>query len=95
MLQKKIDGEHIKNAPWYRGDVEHDIPIPVMGPDLIDLRTVELTAERTAMGLAEAREADLPKPPKIPGPSPRPKWPMRPATARWGRRRRSHQARST
>jgi len=70
MLQKKIDGEHIKNAPWYRGDVERDIPIPVMGPDLIDLRTVELTAERTAMGLAEAREADLPKPPKIPAPQP-------------------------
>ena len=70
MLQKKIDGEHITNAPWYRGDVERDIPIPVLGPDLIDLRTVELTAERTAMGLAEAREADLPKPPKIPAPQP-------------------------
>src|SRR6266446_5992598 len=26
MLQKKIDGERITNAPWYRGDVERDIP---------------------------------------------------------------------
>ena len=70
MLQKKIDGEKIVNSPWYRGDVERDIPIPVLGPDLIDLRTVELAAERTAQGLVEAREADLPKPPKIPAPQP-------------------------
>jgi NADH-quinone oxidoreductase subunit C/D len=70
MLQRKIDGEKITNAPWYRGDVERDIPIPVLGPDLIDLRTVELSAERTAMGAIEAREADLPKPTLIPAPQP-------------------------
>ena len=46
------------------------MPIPVLGPDLIDLRTVEIVAERTAQGLVEAREADLPKPPKIPAPQP-------------------------
>jgi NADH-quinone oxidoreductase B subunit len=69
-LQKKIDGERIVNAPWYRGEVERDIPIPVLGPDLIDLRTVELAAERTAEGLIEAREAELPKPTKIPAPQP-------------------------
>ncbi|MGC8643887.1 MAG: NADH-quinone oxidoreductase subunit NuoB, partial [Isosphaeraceae bacterium] len=70
VLQKKIDGEKIVNAPWYRADVDRDIPIPVLGPDLIDLRTVEISAERTAQGLIEAREADLPKPPKIPAPQP-------------------------
>src|SRR5262245_34532944 len=78
MLQRKIDGEKIDipmlgrkgNTPWYRGDVERDIPIPVLGPDLIDLRTVELAAERTAMGLLEAREAELPKPAKIAAPQP-------------------------
>ncbi len=80
MLQKKIDGEKIDmplinrkgNTPWYRDDVERDIPIPVLGPDLIDLRTVEICAERTAMGLIEAREAGLPKPAKIPAPQPEP-----------------------
>ena len=80
MLQKKIDGEKIDmpminrkgNTPWYRDDVERDIPIPVLGPDLIDLRTVEIAAERTAMGLLEAREAGLPKPAKIPAPQPEP-----------------------
>src|SRR5436190_9769276 len=80
MLQKKIDGEKIDmpifnrkgNTPWYRSDVERDIPIPVLGPDLVDLRTVEIAAERTAMGLIEAHEAGLPKPAKIPAPQPEP-----------------------
>ena len=70
MLQKKIDGERITQTPWYRGDVERDVPVPVLGPDLIDLRTVEIAAEKTAMGLLEAREATLTRPAKIPAPQP-------------------------
>src|SRR4051794_7521961 len=69
-LQKKIDGERITQTPWYRNDVERDIPIPVLGPDLIDLRLVEVAAERTAQGLVEAREAGLVKPTKIAAPQP-------------------------
>src|SRR4051812_19879626 len=72
MLQKKIDGERITQTPWYRGEVERDVPVPVLGPDLIDLRTVEVTAERTAQGLVEAREEGLVKPAKIPAPQPEP-----------------------
>lgn len=73
MLQKKIDGERIGHLPpWYRSDVERDVPVPVLGPDLIDLRLVELTAEKTAQGLVEAREATLVKPAKIPAPQPEP-----------------------
>ena len=80
MLQKKIDGEkvdinlpflgHVRkgNTPWYQPDVDRDIPIPVLGPDLIDLRLVEITAERTAQGLVEAREETLVKPAIIPAP---------------------------
>ncbi len=70
MLQKKIDGERFTQAPWYRGEVERDIPVPVLGPDLIDLRLLEITAERTAQGLVEAREETLEKPPIIPAPQP-------------------------
>src|SRR5262249_34494780 len=78
MLQKKIDGEKLPIpllgkhgfAPWYGDAVERDIPIPVLGPDLIDLRTVEITAERAAMGLLDQREAELPKPAKVPAPQP-------------------------
>ncbi len=77
VLQRKIDGEKIDipligregNTAWYRDDVEREIPVPVLGPDLIDLRTVELAAERTAMGLVEAREAGLDKPALIPAPT--------------------------
>ncbi|GAC1474465.1 MAG: hypothetical protein NVSMB9_24890 [Isosphaeraceae bacterium] len=80
MLQKKIDGEKIDipligrkgTTPWYDGDADRDVPIPVLGPDLIDLRFVEVTAERTAQGLVEAHEAPLPKPVKIPAPQPEP-----------------------
>src|SRR3569832_1079198 len=69
-LQKKIDGERITQTPWYRGEVERDVPVPVLGPDLIDLRIVELHAEQTAKRLVEAREEKLDKPAKIPAPQP-------------------------
>nr|WP_240911278.1 NADH-quinone oxidoreductase subunit C [Paludisphaera soli] len=45
------------------------MPIPALGPDLVDLRTVELAAERTAQGLIEKREAGLEKPRLIPAPT--------------------------
>jgi NADH-quinone oxidoreductase B subunit len=78
VLQKKIDGERLDIpllnkhgfAPWYGQEVDRDIPVPVLGPDLIDLRTVEVAAERTAQGLVDQREAEVPKPPKIPAPQP-------------------------
>lgn len=67
-LQKKIDGERMTRSPWYRGDAVREIPVPVLGPDLIDLRLVEVTAERAAAGLGEAHEATLEKPPIIAAP---------------------------
>ena len=67
-LQHKIDGEKIARSPWYRGDAVREVPVPVLGPDLIDLRLVEITAERAAAGLGEAHEAGLEKPPIIPAP---------------------------
>src|SRR5262245_23088095 len=78
VLQKKIDGESLDipligkkgNTPWYDKDVDRDVPVPVLGPDLIDLRLVEVYAERTAQGLLDEREASLPKPAKIPAPQP-------------------------
>jgi NADH-quinone oxidoreductase B subunit len=80
MLQKKIDGEKGSlllpgrekemRTPWYQEALDREVPVPVLGPDLIDLRLLEATAEKTAMGLMEAHEANLPKPPKIPAPQP-------------------------
>ena len=76
VLQKKIDGEKLDipligrkgTTPWYEKDVDRAVMVPVLGPDLIDLRLVEVIAERTAAGLVEAREETLPKPAKIPAP---------------------------
>jgi len=39
-LQKKIDGQRLQEVPWYkRGPVE-EIPVPILGPDLIDPRQI-------------------------------------------------------
>lgn len=78
MLQKKIDGEKVEipligkkgYTPWYNGDTQRDVPIPVLGPDLIDMRLVEITAERAAQGVTDAHEAGLVKPAMIPAPQP-------------------------
>ncbi len=86
-LQKKIDGERIARSPWYR-EGDRDIPIPALGPDLIDLRLVEITAERAAQGLAEAREAALEKPSKIAAPDDEGTVAPRPPTGDAGRKPR-------
>jgi NADH-quinone oxidoreductase subunit B len=48
-LQKKIDQESILTAPWYRKSsaVEY-VPVPALGPDLIDLRHLDRIREAAA-----------------------------------------------
>jgi NADH-quinone oxidoreductase subunit B len=41
-LQKRIDVQSIKEVPWYRKDAIDEIPIPILGPDIIDPRQLEL-----------------------------------------------------
>jgi NADH-quinone oxidoreductase subunit B len=42
-VQEKIRGESIKRSRWYqKGPDMAEIPIPMLGPDLIDPRKVEL-----------------------------------------------------
>lgn len=69
-LQKKIDGESLADAVWYKREVERDVPIPVLGPDLIDVRFLEYTAEKTAQGLLDTHQESLAKPPIIAAPQP-------------------------
>ena len=41
MLQKKIDKESLKTVRWYRkGPDTMEVPIPILGPDLIDVRRI-------------------------------------------------------
>ena len=42
-IQEKIRGESIKNTRWYKkGPDMAEIPIPILGPDLIDQRKIDL-----------------------------------------------------
>jgi len=42
-VQEKINGESIKSARWYQKGVDQaEIPIPFLGPDLIDPRKIDL-----------------------------------------------------
>ncbi len=42
-VQEKIRGESIKSARWYqKGADQAEIPIPMLGPDLIDPRKIDL-----------------------------------------------------
>lgn len=45
-LQEKIDHQSILTAPWYRKDTPAEVvPIPALGPDIVDLRQLELIRE--------------------------------------------------
>jgi NADH-quinone oxidoreductase subunit B len=41
-LQKKIDTQSIKQVRWYQKEAIPEIPIPILGPDIIDPRQNEL-----------------------------------------------------
>ena len=56
-LQEKIDKETIKGARWYKKGADSvEIPVPLLGPDLIDLRN---TAR------IRAKSAELANPPAV------------------------------
>lgn len=50
-LQKKIDGQSIRNVPWYQPGNPEAVPVPILGPDLIDPRQAPLLRHRAAQGL--------------------------------------------
>lgn len=48
-LQEKIDQQSLLNVPWYRkGTPAEFVPIPVLGPDLIDIRQLETIRREAA-----------------------------------------------
>ncbi len=52
-LQKKIDKQSIKNVRWYSKDPVEPIPVPVLGPDLMDPREYGLIKQYSTPKLAE------------------------------------------
>jgi NADH-quinone oxidoreductase subunit C/D len=45
-LHRKIDGQHFRRTPWYSEHSRPESPVPVLGPDIVDLR--RLAEIRTA-----------------------------------------------
>lgn len=41
MLQKKIDKQPFRSMPWYQKAPIEPVPVPVLGPDLMDMRRIE------------------------------------------------------
>ena len=58
-LQKKIDVQSIKDVRWYSKDPVEAIPIPVLGPDLMDPREFELIKEYSAEKQVEEEEVPV------------------------------------
>lgn len=42
VLQKKIEREKLSDADWYKKDYYEEIPVPILGPDLIDPRKTSI-----------------------------------------------------
>ncbi len=48
-LQRKIDGQSVRDVSWYRRGPVEEIPVPVLGADLIDLRQLPDIRARAGM----------------------------------------------
>jgi hypothetical protein len=51
-LQKKIDGQSLANlddVPWYGVGPSDPVPVPVLGPDIIDPRQAELIRQQAVL----------------------------------------------
>jgi NADH-quinone oxidoreductase subunit B len=60
-LQKKIDQQSIKNVRWYSKEQLDPVPIPVLGPDLMDVREYELIKQYTSEKMVEEQEEPEPE----------------------------------
>ena len=45
-LQEKIDGQSVLSARWYKREGSEAVPIPILGPDILDLRDLPDFAEK-------------------------------------------------
>jgi NADH-quinone oxidoreductase subunit B len=58
MLQKKIDTQSIKSVRWYSKQPEQSIPLPVLGPDLIDPRQAAKIREYSQQKSIQAEQGE-------------------------------------
>jgi NADH-quinone oxidoreductase subunit B/C/D len=58
-LQEKIKGQSITQVPWYRQDERSEaIPMPVLGPDILDMRQIPSIKEELAQRRAEEAQEE-------------------------------------
>ena len=55
-LQKKIDQQSIKNVRWYSKEQIEPVPIPILGPDIMDPRDYDLIKQYSAEKLVKEQE---------------------------------------
>jgi len=57
-MQEKIDQQSIATVPWYRKDdpLTELVPIPLLGPDLVDVRQLDLIRSEAAKAEEEVEE---------------------------------------
>ncbi len=61
-LQEKIDQQSVTSVPWYRKDTPAEfVPVPVLGPDLIDIRQIDVIRRQAKPTVATASEATAPE----------------------------------
>ena len=66
-LQELIDTQSLKTVRWYRKESIDAIPVPVLGPDLMDPREYELISKVTSEKLAAQKAEETPgEPPAEP-----------------------------
>ncbi|MBI5293001.1 MAG: NADH-quinone oxidoreductase subunit B [Chloroflexi bacterium] len=53
-LQEKIDSQSIASVPWYQSGNSEPVPVPLLGPDLIDLRQRPLFNQLAKQPAAQA-----------------------------------------
>jgi len=56
-LRKQVTKQKIREVPWYRKDVERVVPVPVLGPDLVDLRQIDEIVAAASEVLEPAEQA--------------------------------------
>ncbi len=56
-LHKKIESQSIRTVPWYRSGESEGVPIPILGPDIIDPRQAELIRRQAELAARSKQEA--------------------------------------
>lgn len=54
-LMKKIEKQSLRSVPWYQKTPSEPIPVPVLGPDLMDPRKFDLIKQVTHQMLEEGK----------------------------------------